>query len=267
MPAVLACLYNLEHGSLGYARSCFRDAGLDLDERFLREGDPLPEPGTFDGLVVMGGEQSTLDAARLPVLAAEIDLIRDVTADGIPFLGVCLGAQLLALARGGRVVRLTDPVLRWAPLVPTGPDPLFDSLPAGSESVHWHEDGFEPPAGAVEIVRRSGTSGAAFRIGERAWGIQAHPEARREELEAWYGRWPDAPNRAGTSLDAVRASDDEHLARHQPHVARAIFGGFAGVVQRYAEASAAPAGPEGPGSPGVPAPPRPLTFVSSGDRG
>lgn len=242
MAAVLACLINLEEGSLGYARRCFLDAGLVLDERFLRHGDPLPEPGTYDGLVVMGGEQSTLDAARLPVLAAEIELIRRSTEDGVPYLGVCLGAQLLALARGGRVARLHAPVLRWAPLVPSAPDPIFGALPAGARAVHWHEDGFEPPPDAVEVVGRTGASGAAFRIGGSAWGIQAHPEARREELDAWYDRWPEAPLREGASLDAVRAADARELARQQPAVARAIFGGFAAVVRRRAAAPAARSG-------------------------
>lgn len=242
MSPVLACLYNLEGGTLGYARASFLDAGLELDERFLRKGDDLPEPGSFDGLVVMGGDESTLDAARLPVLAAEIELIRAVVERGTPYLGVCLGAQLLALAGGGTVARLARPVLRWSPLVGVADDPIFGALPPGSSAVHWHEDGFEPPSGAVEVVRRSGSSGAAFRLGERAWGIQAHPEARREELEAWYGRWPDAPARAGTSLRAVRAVDAELLAIQQPGVARAIFGGFAAIVRRHADAECSAGG-------------------------
>jgi GMP synthase (glutamine-hydrolysing) len=236
VPPVIACLYNLEEGTLGHARAPFLSAGLELDERFLRAGDELPETGSFDGLVVMGGDQSTLDAARLPVLAAEIELIRTVLESGTPYLGVCLGAQLLALAGGGSVSRLEQPVLHWAPLVGVAGDPIFGALPPDAAAVHWHEDGFEPPPGAVEVVRRSGRSGAAFRIGDCAWGVQGHPEARREDLEAWYERWPDAPTRAGTSLPAVRAIDAEELALRQPGVARAIFGGFAEVVREHAAA-------------------------------
>lgn len=235
MSPVIACLHNLEEGTLGYARASFVEAGLELDERFLRNGDDLPRPGSFDGLVVMGGDESTLDVARLPVLSAELELIRAVLERGTPYLGVCLGAQLLALAGGGTVARLAQPVLRWSPLVGGADDPIFGALPAGSSAVHWHEDGFEPPSGAVEVVRRSGSSGAAFRLGERAWGVQAHPEARREDLEAWYARWPAAPSRAGTSLRAVRAADAELLAVHQPRLARAIFGGFAAIVRSRAD--------------------------------
>jgi GMP synthase (glutamine-hydrolysing) len=235
VPPVLACLYNLENGTLGYARESFLDAGLELDERYLRAGDPLPELESFDAMVVMGGDQSTLDAPSLPVLAAEIELIRMVVESEVPYLGVCLGAQLLALAGGGTVARLPRPVLEWAPLEPLGDDPIFRSLPVDAAAVHWHEDGFEPPPGAVEVLRRSGRSGAAFRLGPCAWGIQAHPEARREELDAWYGRWPEAPVRAGSSVDAVRAADAARLKIHQPDVARTIFGGFASMVHRLGD--------------------------------
>ena len=230
MPPVVACLLNLEHGSLGYAREIFLDAGLQLDERFLRAGDPLPLLGDFDALVAMGGEQSSLDADRLPMLAAEIELIRTATEAGIPYLGVCLGAQLLALARGGSVTRLPHPVLRWSPLVSLAEDPVFGSLPDEAAALHWHEDGFEPPPDAVELLARPGTSGSAFRVGRVAWGIQSHPEARLQELETWYGRWPESPSRVGSSLEEARIADAAMLARQQPAVAQAIFGAFAAVV-------------------------------------
>ena len=75
----------------------------------------------------------------------------------IPFLGVCLGAQLLALAHGGEVSRLQRRLVAWAPLKPLthdDDDPIVDALPAGAHGLHWNQDGIEPPPTAAELLER-----------------------------------------------------------------------------------------------------------------
>src|SRR6476659_2251386 len=82
-----------------------RDAGMELDERRLSAGDVLPtELSGFDGMVVLGGPQSALDAPEVsPELVAVRDLLRQALAADFPTLAICLGAQLLAAIGGGRV--------------------------------------------------------------------------------------------------------------------------------------------------------------------
>ena len=228
MPARIAVLHNLQRPFLGHAGPALRAAGAALDERFLRDGDPLPAPGDADGILVLGGEQTAPD----PALADQAALLRDATAQGVPVLGVCLGAQLLAHAHGGEVRRLARRHLDWhelRPLPAADGDPVLGSLPPGAAGVHWNEDGFALPPGAAELLRSPAGTGEGFRLGERAWGVQFHPELDQAALEHWYAEWPYALGEAGVTEEAARAADAEHLPRQQA-LSEAIFGGFARVV-------------------------------------
>lgn len=193
-------------------------------------GDPLPDLGGVDALVVMGGTVSVTTIDADPALAAEAAWIGEAVARGIPFLGVCLGAQLLAHVLGGRVFRLPRRLLRWEPLAPTAAaagDPVLGELPAGAHGLYWNEDGLEPPPGAVELLQRASRgSCAAFRCGDAAWGVQFHPEVGPASLERWYAQWPSMLTEAGVGEQEARAADARHLPL-QAAVAAAIFGGFA----------------------------------------
>ena len=229
MPAPrVAVLHNLMRPFLGHAGPVLRDAGVELDERFLRAGDPLPAAGEHDGILVLGGEQTAPD----PALAEQAALLREATARAVPLLGVCLGAQLLALAHGGEVAKLPRRHLDWPALemLPAaGGDPVLGALPPGAAGIHWNEDGFALPAGAVELLRSPRGTGEGFRIGERSWGVQFHPELDDAALEHWYAEWHDALDEAGVTEASARAADAEHLPR-QRALSQAIFGGFARVV-------------------------------------
>jgi GMP synthase (glutamine-hydrolysing) len=239
MPTI-ACLHNLEVPFLGHAGDALRATGAELDERFVREGDPLPEPGEVDGIVAFGGEQSVRDIAADPLLAAEGALLREAVEREVPVLGVCLGAQLLAHVLGGSVAKLPRRMIAWAPLEPLAAvagDPVLGHV-AGAAGLHWNEDGFEPPPGAVELLRRPGTSGEAFRYGRCAWGVQFHAEVDEPALERWYRAWGAfALPQGGVTEAQARAGDAPNLPR-QRALSEALFGGFARVVARARPAAA-----------------------------
>ena len=228
MSTRIAVVHNLERPFLGHAGPALRGAGAELDERFARRGDPLPELGEHDGIVVLGGEQNALD----PRLAGQAALLRDATARGVPVLGVCLGAQLLAHAHGGEVGELERRHLAWPELLPlpaADGDPVLGALPPGSAGIHWNEDGFALPPASVELLRSPAGTGEGFRIGERSWGVQFHPELDEPALEHWYERWHYALGEAGVAEAAARAADLEHLPG-QRALSEAIFGSFALVA-------------------------------------
>jgi GMP synthase (glutamine-hydrolysing) len=227
MPRV-AVLHHLVEASSGHAGPALAAAGIELDERRLRDGDALPALDEVDGLLSLGGEQSVLDGR----LEDEAALLREAVDREVPVLGICLGSQVLAHALGGRVRRLRRPWLAWPRLdaLPAAEgDPLFGALPAGAAALHWNEDGFEPPPGAVELVRRPGEGATAFRAGRCAWGVQFHPEVDEAILDGWYRDWPESCAKAGVSPAIARAADARHL-RDQRALSEAIFGGFGRVV-------------------------------------
>jgi GMP synthase (glutamine-hydrolysing) len=230
-PPVVACLHNLDRAFTGHAGEAIRAAGVELDERHLRAGDPLPRVEEVDGVLSLGGDQSVRDIDRDPMLAAEAEFLRASVARGVPVFGVCLGAQLLAHALGGRVSRLPRRMICWTPieaLPAAAGDPVVGALPPGAMALHWNEDGFEPPPGAVELLARpAGGTVEAFRYGPCAWGVQFHPEVDPEGLDSWYVDWE--LEEAGVTEEQARAADALHLPG-QRALSDALFGGFARVV-------------------------------------
>ena len=99
----------------------------------------------------------------------------------VPVLGICLGAQVLTRALGGEVTRASQPERGWLEIMPTeaaADDPLFGHLEEPTGVYQWHDDVFEPPAGAQVLATSAQLPNQAFRVeGTDAWGIQFHPEA------------------------------------------------------------------------------------------
>jgi GMP synthase (glutamine-hydrolysing) len=232
-------LHHLEHAFLGNAEAPLRGGGVEIDERDLVRGDPLPEPGEADAILSLGGDQSVRDLERYPYLVAEVELLREEAEHGTPLLGVCLGGQLLAHALGGRVDRLPHRLVEWAEverLRDAGGDPLFGDLPPRVRTLHWNEDCFSLPDGGVELLSRVAGGVEAFRWRDNAWGIQFHPETDAPALDTWYAdvAWLEE---AGVDEAAARQADRIHLPG-QPAVAERIFGGFARVAARAGARSA-----------------------------
>jgi GMP synthase-like glutamine amidotransferase len=163
-----------------------REEGHELVEWELpTQGLP---PDGFDAVMVFGGRMNVGEEAEHPWLEDEYELLRAWVADEMPVLGVCLGAQTLAHATGGLVGRA--PFLRAGfyevALSDQGlEDPVVGVLPERFEALLAHAYEFEPPAHATHLAAADGQQ-QAFRMGSRAWGVQFHPEARREQVLAWW---------------------------------------------------------------------------------
>ena len=108
--------------------------------------------------------------------------------------------------------------MTWAPItVLDRDDPVLGAIPPGAHALHWNEDGFEPPPGAVEVLERPrGGRAEGFRIGRLAWGVQFHPEVDDTALDGWYAEWGEVLAPAGVTEAGSRAAD----ARHLPDQAR-----------------------------------------------
>ena len=178
------------HGQVGVA---LHEAGaLARQYRPFADGQ-MPEPDSFDGLVVFGGEQSALSDATHPYLPALGSLMAQQAADGVAVLGICLGAQVLA--RGLRAVNHlgTAPEFGWCEIGLTEAgkaDPVLGSLPAAFPSFEWHSDTFTLPSGAVHLAQTDKALVQAYRFGRAGYGMQFHFEASRAVVADWTRRFP-----------------------------------------------------------------------------
>jgi GMP synthase-like glutamine amidotransferase len=154
-------------------------------------GEALPSSlSGYSALVVMGGPQQAYDDCSAPWLADVKELLRSAVAVGVPTFGVCLGAQLLASACGGRVSRGSEGPELGSYLVAkrdaAASDPLFWDLPLSPVVVQWHYDAIVSlPPGATLLMSSTRYPHQAFRVGEKAWGIQFHVEADAAMVERW----------------------------------------------------------------------------------
>ena len=148
------------------------------------EADPLPSPGSVDTVIAMGGPMSVNDEDKLPWLISEKQFIRDAILQGIPVLGICLGAQLIAGAMGAKVYRNPVKEIGWCPVraIPAATEKF--RLPTDCTVFHWHGETFDLPPGAVLLASSDGCKNQAFQINRNVIGLQFHLEATPESVSA-----------------------------------------------------------------------------------
>jgi GMP synthase-like glutamine amidotransferase len=148
----------------------------------------LPQSEDISALIVLGGAMGANDDCMHPFLADLKELIRKVVRSGTPYLGVCLGGQLLSAALGARVESC-----RWEEIgnfqvtltEAGGRDRLFSGIPKRFAAFQWHHDSFDIPPGGVLLAYSAACPHQAFRVGDRAWGVQFHPEVTEEIIRTW----------------------------------------------------------------------------------
>jgi GMP synthase-like glutamine amidotransferase len=229
----------------GFFRDLMAADGSRWDVVELDRGDPIPTAlSTYDALFVMGGPMDVWDEATLPWLTAEKRAIQEWVLHGRrPFLGVCLGHQLLAEAVGGSVGRMARPEVGVCEVQLTpdgGRDPLLKGVAERFSSLQWHgaEVAHLPKDAVVSAINADGVI-EAFRYGDRAFGLQFHVETTADTVREW-GSVPAYE----ASLAAVKGPNgledlDRAAAASLPNfqaLARRIYANFAAIV-----ADAAPA--------------------------
>jgi len=156
--------------------------------RFYEGGMPTEPWEDVAALVILGGPMSVHDEERYPFLKVEKAIIRTAIKEGIPTLGICLGAQLIAAATGADVYQGNIKEIGWFPVsvTPDGQiDPLLGYLPAKPTVFQWHGDSFDLPKGAQRLASSLYYHNQAFRIGKHIYGLQFHLEVTPAMIERW----------------------------------------------------------------------------------
>jgi len=210
--------------------------GFGVETLHPYDGDPLPE--TLDGvaaIVAGGGLVDIHEAGDYPWLAREIQLVREAIVRGVPFMGLCLGAQVLTAAAGGEVYRTDPHEIGWhaVELLPAaGGDPLFDGLPTPLTTMQWHYYGCRLNGEGVELMTNP-VALQALRVGDRAWGTQFHIEATRPVLLKWMELGAEDLEKAGYPREVFLEALDRHLPEHE-RIGRVLAERFADVTARAA---------------------------------
>ena len=205
--------------------------GIGVDRIMLDEGEAIPDWRAYDFLVVMGAGVNVWDHDEHPWIAAEKETIREAVLAGVPYFGVCFGAQLLAAAFGAHNYRGLEAELGINQVFLTAAarhDPVFRGFPPDLEVCEWHSNHFELPSGAIRLARSPRYENQAIRFGRVAYGIQCHLETSREDLEAWLGLFPQTvgvfESRHGAGSLAAFLDDYGAFVPRLRETARQLFG-------------------------------------------
>ena len=213
------------------------------DEWLIRSGSPPPSdpPEAYDALALFGGDMAVVEEEQYPFLREEKEHLRNAVAQGVPVLGVCLGGQLLADVAGARVTLARRPEIGWydVELLPAAADDrLFHDLPARFPAFQWHSWEFELPPGAVPLAGND-VCLQAYRLGDRAWGVQFHPEPTPEMLAHWIeaAASHSEARRIGFDVASERAASERNVAQWN-RIGRALFSRFLESAEARADATA-----------------------------
>ncbi|MDR3407533.1 MAG: glutamine amidotransferase [Methylovirgula sp.] len=188
-PDRILIVLHQERSSPGRFGGLLKARGYELDIRRPRFGDPLPETlCDYAGAIMFGGPMSANDEDDW--LRREIDWIDVPLAEEKPFLGICLGAQMLARHLGHRVYAHPEGKVEvgYYPIQPTADGHNICDCSFPEHVYQWHGEGFELPGGAVLLASGQDFEAQAFRYGTHAYGLQFHPEVTFAMMCCWMGR-------------------------------------------------------------------------------
>ena len=190
-------------------------------------GEAIPQRSAdWVGIAVGGGAMSAYELEEYPWLKAATALLQDARATGVPTLGMCLGAQLMAQAWGGRVYRNQEREIGFHPIHYT-PAAIHDPVWQGEATVpfrpvSWHQDAFTLPPGAALLASSALTPHQLFRVADRHYGLQFHLEMNAPIFHAMVAEDRTVLLAQGYDPDALLADAGTALPAVEP-LARQVF--------------------------------------------
>lgn len=228
-------LQNSAQAPAGIVGQALADAGARLDVRLVLEGESMPSDlADYHGILVLGGPMGAHDDHEFPALADQAALIGQAAAGGMPLLGICLGAQLMARAAGARVGRHPTPEIGFVQLeiLPdAADDPLFGPLGAPPPIMELHFDSFAIPQAGTRLLASADCANQAFRWGPGQYALQFHPEVDAGIIGTWLEKFIGTPSPViADAVAALPAQIERHMAGADAY-GRALARGWLGLVR------------------------------------
>jgi GMP synthase (glutamine-hydrolysing) len=193
-----------------------RNYGFPVEVCCVESGDEVPiAAGGYAGIIIGGGLIPVLEAERHPFMQRELNLIHDCLRQNVPYLGICLGAQLLAAALG----EIAEPAAGGQSELGYHPIEVLDPIMVALQFVfQWHWEGVALPRGATLLATGEVFRTQAFRAGPNAYGLQFHPCVGPEQVASWITTFP-SDRITGDRSEMIR--EQQALAtQHDPDVKR-----------------------------------------------
>jgi GMP synthase (glutamine-hydrolysing) len=211
---VLAIVHQPDAGP-GVFADAIRARGGRLQE-WTPPWDPAPprDVAEYDAVIALGGAMHADQEREHAWLADEKRMLAELVQAGVPVLGVCLGAQLLAEAAGAEVRRAPAPEIGWFAVETTAEaagDPVAGALAPRFQALQWHSYEFLLPPRATPLAR-SQRCLQAFRAGTAAWGIQFHAEVAAPDLDHWIDDYRSDPDAVASGIDPEALRAESHRA-------------------------------------------------------
>jgi GMP synthase (glutamine-hydrolysing) len=219
--------------TFGVALPAVKAVGLPVTVWEALDGEPRPSLDGVVGVVLFGSSYNVEHADEQPFIKDARELTLEAIERGVPYLGVCFGAQLLAWSLDAPVSKAPVREVGFEPVRPTpaaANDALISHLANGDMEFQWHMDTFALPEGATLLATGDHVRNQAYRIGDRTWGLQFHLELARDELDMWLDAFEraDGPLESswGKSAATIREEADRYLQAHERRGAE-VFTRFA----------------------------------------
>jgi len=214
MPIIV--IQHADIGGPGRLGTALLDQAHALRVVRIDRGEPLPpDLDDVQGVLALGGPQSVVD--NIPWFADEIAFLRQSHHQGLPTIGICLGAQLLAKAIGGECGRMDKSEIGFEPVrveIPGQTDSMLAGVPWTSHQFEIHNDEITKlPAGATRLMTNDACAIQAFRAGLRSYGFQFHLEFDLETILDVCDEAAPLLEQAGVTKASIREQIDEHYAR------------------------------------------------------
>ena len=225
--------------TFGVAVRALVDAGAEVITLDATDPEaPRPALDELSGVIMFGGTMNVDEVDEHPFLKENRDLTREAIDRGVPYLGICLGAQMLARALDAPVRRAEVKEVGFEPVRPlpaAAADPLLSVWSDGDMVFQWHQDTMALPAGAEQLATGDRIDVQAYRVGERAWATQFHFEIDAAEVDLWLdeaSQFMDLKEVWGKSPAEVRAEAHRYIAGHEAKGSE-MFARFAEVAAAH----------------------------------
>lgn len=207
---MIAIIKHIECEGPGTLGEFFEKAGIKTKIVELGKGEPLPKADRCDAVISLGGPMNVYEEDKYPFLKDEDKFVKEIIIKGIPFLGICLGGQILAKALNARIKKAPHKEIGWyfVSLNRKGyDDPLFKNLYNELSVFQWHEDTFEIPEKGVLLAESKICENQAFRYGKNAYGLQFHIEVTPLIIDKWINEYTEE---GAAGIDIFKISRNTH---------------------------------------------------------